>query len=82
METTFSAGLVPEVFGVNISSLVRADDIPEPSQGFLLYLDLNESRMNPKDVSRLDVPIRVTLITILDNDGKKQWIQYKILYYI
>ena len=68
---TFRAGLFPEPpIIIRGSSLAIDDEMPEVIEGFLLYLEIDNSRLDSRDVDRISVENSVILVLINDNDGE------------
>ena len=68
---TFHAGLFPEPpIIIRGSSLSIDDDRPEVAEGFLLYLEIDKSRLDSRDVGRISVFNSVILVLMTDNDGE------------
>ena len=75
--SSFRAGLVPEpplVFSA--SGLAVLDGLPEFTEGFLLYLDIDESSLDARDLERLQTgnfkvvnPLVVVSIPSSDRKG-------------
>ena len=53
------------------------DTLPELTEGFLCYLEVLENRLDLRDVRRIDIFNRLTLVRIQDNDGKPLPIRIK-----
>ena len=47
------------------------DEENENIEGFILYFSFRESQFNPDDFSRLSHTSGVTLVTLIDNDGRE-----------
>jgi len=67
----FHAGLFPEPpIIIHGSSLSIDDETPEVAEGFLLYLEIDKSRLDSRDVGRISVVNSVILVLMTDNDGE------------
>ena len=66
---TFRSGLFPEppvrILG---SSLPTDDTEPEFTEGFVLYVEVDESSLDSRDVGRISIVNSVVLVSILDNN--------------
>ena len=73
---SFRAGLVPEPSVVFSSSgLALSDSLPEFTEGFLLYLDINERSLDTRDLQRLQtgnfkVVNPLVVVSVPSNDRK------------
>lgn len=50
-------------------NVVLADSIPELSEGFIIYLEVDRANTDPRDLSRLQFLNRHILAVIEDDDG-------------
>ena len=57
----------PSSFSPNV---VIADSIPELSEGFIIYLEVDRANTDPRDLSRIQFLNRHILAVIEDDDGK------------
>ena len=62
--------LLAEDYTYNISAALNNDKEEEPNEGFILWFDFDESRIDPADLSRLSNVRRAILVTIFDDDGE------------
>ena len=68
---SYHSGLQPEAPIIIIgSSLSLDDETSEVTEGFVLYIDIDESTLDPRDANRISVVNSVVLVLITDNDSK------------
>lgn len=60
---------------------VLDDTVAEFTEGYILYLQLDLSSVNPRDVSRIQILNDVILVSILDN-GKCHYTETSIALYV
>ena len=66
---SFVGGGMPE--NISAAQFPAIDDtLPELEEGFLCYLEVVDSQLDPRDVGRIDFFNQLTLVRIQDNDGK------------
>ena len=53
------------------NAVLEDDSKDENVEGFILYFEFMEDQLIPDDFSRLSQTTAVTLVTIIDNDGRK-----------
>ena len=53
------------------NAVLEDDSDDENVEGFILYFEFMEDQLIPDDFSRLSQTTAVTLVTIIDNDGRK-----------
>jgi len=71
---TFAGGSTPEI--ILASQFPAIDDtLPELTEGFLCYLEVVNSSLDPRDRGRIDFFNRITLVRIQDNDCEPQFIR-------
>ena len=51
--------------------MLEDDEEDENLEGFILYFEFLESQLSADDYSRLSATTSVTLVTLIDNDGRK-----------
>ena len=52
------------------NAVLEDDEENENIEGFILYFRFTESQFNPDDYNRLSQTSGVTLVTLIDNDGR------------
>ena len=66
---TFHSGLFPEIpVLIPGFSLPTDDTEPEFTEGFVLYVEVDESRLDSRDVGRISIVNSVVLVSISDDD--------------
>ena len=70
---SFVGGGTPEIIPTTQFPAID-DTLPELTEGFLCYLEVVDSQLDPRDVGRIDFFNRLTLVRIQDNDSKPQFV--------